>query len=291
MWYRIAQARQTAVYSPGLKSGAKQWAYITWSDTQGLQFWTSSGQLVGSQQPGKNTFDTLRSMEPYRFPSDFSYNLLLDAYRQGKAAEQHIGLIQQQYHQNAQPQVIKQILSKYFANYRTKPQLNADGNMTNLPEYYPPVNAQTNAATQQSLEREWMAAPKQPGEQAFQATPAQSQETGQQRRVRYQEAYNKAYQEYEANGRKMPFQQWKAQFDKLFTEGRYGTPGQQVAPAMNQVTTPNQAEGTYKMQQDANGNVHILQADGRAYAYVPADQVQYQLQYIKRMTGQTPTTK
>lgn len=133
-----------------------------------------------------------------------------------------------------------------------------------------------------------MAAPKQANEQGFQFTDAPTTETGQQYRARYTDAYAKAYAEYEANGRKMPFAQWKKQFDDNFSRGQYGTATGAVNPVMNQVQTQNQTSGTYQMSQDAVGNVSIVQSDGRVYAYIPASQVQYQIAYIQKMTGKTP---
>jgi hypothetical protein len=137
------------------------------------------------------------------------------------------------------------------------------------------------------------------------ATPAQPAplgnvtpqgETDSQRRYRYTQAYAAAYEQYQATPpqNRMPFQQWKAQFDQSFNQGRVLNPASQPTRPLisgepsQYVTTQNQSQGTYKLVQDAAGNVQIQQADGRVYAFIPAAEVPYQGEYIKRMTGQAP---
>ena len=148
--------------------------------------------------------------------------------------------------------------------------------------------SQEDAVTRQKMEQEYLAAPKKANEQGFQFTDAQPTETGEQYRARYTDAYKKAYDAYEANRIKMPFQQWKKQFDDDFARGQFRTDAGPTQPVMNQVQTQNQTAGTYQMKQDAFGNVSIVQQNGLVYAYIPASQVQYQTAYIKKMTGATP---
>jgi hypothetical protein len=264
-----------------------QWSSATWNPQYGLQFWTSNGKLIGSQQPNSSVFQTLRGFEPYRFKSDFTDKIILDLYRRGKSIEQAVQQARSQ-NPNITPQQIAQVSSRYMKEYYVTPKFDEQGNLQNLPEYYPQQSQQEDAAIRQNMEREYLAAPKKSNEQGFQFTDSQPTETGQQYRARYTDAYAKAYAAYEANGRKMPFAQWKKQFDDDFARGQYGTAAGQVNPVMNQVQTQNQTAGTYEMRQDAVGNVSIVQSDGRAYAYIPASQVPYQTAYIKQMTGKTP---
>lgn len=272
-----------------LNRAQNQWSSVTWNPQYGLQFWTSNGKLIGSQQPGSSVFQTLRGFEPYRFKSDFTDKIILDLYRRGKSIEQ---AVQQARSQNPSitPQQIAQVSSQYMKEYYVTPKFDEQGNLQNMPEYYPQQSAQEDAVIRQNMEQEYLAAPKKANEQGFQFTDAQPTETGQQYRARYTDAYAKAYAAYEANGRKMPFQQWKKQFDDDFARGQFGSAAGPVNPVMNQVQTQNQNTGTYQMKQDAAGNVSIVQSDGRVYAYIPASQVQYQSAYIKKMTGATPTS-
>lgn len=110
---------------------------------------------------------------------------MLDLYRQGKAAEGELSSFQATRNQSPSPQAAVAIFAKYFANYHVQPQLDANGNLTNPPNYYPKSDANTDAASRQKLEQEWLATPKQTGEQGFQFTEAQPQETGAQYRARY----------------------------------------------------------------------------------------------------------
>lgn len=305
MWYRVAQLydtqgknllefntevpRSNPVTLSGLPGGfnnqsLKQWSSITWSPQRGLQFWNSSGKLIGTQNPGATVFETLRTLEPQRLKSDFTDKIVLDVYRRGKVIEQAVSSARQQ-NPSLTLQQATQIAAQQMRGYYITPRFDDNGNLQNLPEYYPQQSAQDDAGIKQMMAQEYNTTPRQPGEKNIEFTEVTSEETGQQYRKRYTDAYNRAYAEYNANGSKIPFTQWKKQFDDAFARGQTGFNNQ---PVMNQVTTQNQAAGTYKMQQDAAGNVSILQSDGRAYAYIPASQVQYQIAYIKKMTGQTP---
>lgn len=270
-----------------LNRAQNQWSSATWTPQYGLQFWTNTGKLIGSQQPGATVFQTLRTFEPYRFKSDFTDKIVFDLYRRGKSIEQAVSVARSQ-NPTITPQQLTQVVASYMKEYYVTPKFDEQGNLQNLPEYYPQQSAQEDSVIRQNLEREYLAAPKQANEQGFQFTDAPTTETGQQYRARYTDAYAKAYAEYEANGRKMPFAQWKKQFDDNFSRGQYGTATGAVNPVMNQVQTQNQTSGTYQMSQDAVGNVSIVQSDGRVYAYIPASQVQYQIAYIQKMTGKTP---
>lgn len=271
---------------PTLNRIQNQWSSVTWSPQYGLQFWTSNGKLVATQRPGVGVFETLRAFEPYRLKSDFTDKIVFDLYRRGKSIEQ---AVRQARIQNPAitPQQITQVVSQYMKEYYVTPKFDAQGNLQNLPEYYPQQSAQEDAVIRQNIEREYLTG--QPNEQGFQFANSQSTETGQQYRARYSDAYAKAYASYEANGSKMPFAQWKKQFDEDFARGAYGTNIGLAQPARNQVRSQNQPEGTYRMIQDASGNVSILQNDNRAYSYIPASEVRYQLQYIQKMTGKLPS--
>lgn len=291
-----AQGKQVAFtgvpqqFQSTINRAQNQWSSATWNPQYGLQFWTSNGKLIGSQQPGSSVFQTLRGFEPYRFKSDFTDKIILDLYRRGKSIEQAVQQARSQ-NPNITPQQVAQVASQYMKEYYVTPKFDEQGNLTNMPEYYPQQSAQEDAVIRQNMEQEYLAAPKQPNERGFDFYDAPAAETGQQYRARYTAAYTKAYEAYEANGRKMPFDQWKKQFDDDFRRGVYGTAAGVSNPAMGQVQSQNQAEGTYKMVQDVAGNVSIVETQsGRAYAYVPASEVQYQLAYIKKMTGQTPKT-
>lgn len=316
MWYRSAQlydtsgknllefgpfvmpqqGRQVALtgvpttFQPVIQKAQNQWSNVTWSPQYGLQFWTANGRLIGTQKPNATIFNTIRTFEPYRFKSDFTDKIVFDIYRRGKLIEQAVHVARNQ-NPLITPQQISQVAASYMKDYYVTPKFDEQGNIQNLPEYYPQQSIQEDAIIRQNIEREYLAAPKAANEQGFQFTDKQSTETGQQYRARYTEAYAKAYAAYEANGRKMPFAQWKKQFDDSFARGQYGSATGVVNPLMNQVQTQNQPSGTYEMRQDAAGNVSIVQSDGRAYAYIPADQVQYQIAYIQKMTGKTPVVK
>lgn len=284
--FAMPQGKQVAL--TGMPRGLQnQWSSATWNPQYGLQFWTSNGKLIGSQQPGSSVFQALRGFEPYRFKSDFTDKIVFDLYRRGKSIEQ---AVQQARSQNPTitPQQIAQVASQYMKEYYVTPRLDEQGNLQNLPEYYPQQSAQEDAVIRQNMEQEYASAPRTANERGFQFTDTRSTETGQQYRARYTDAYAKAYALYEANGSKMPFAQWKKQFDDNFARGQYGTATSAVNPAGNQVQTQNQTAGTYQMKQDAAGNVSIVQQDGRVYAYIPSTQVQYQSAYIKKMTGKTP---
>ena len=102
-WTGVPQQFQST-----LNRAQNQWSSVTWNPQYGLQFWTSNGKLIGSQQPGSSVFQTLRGFEPYRFKSDFTDKIILDLYRRGKSVEQ---AVQQARSQNPSitPQQIAQV--------------------------------------------------------------------------------------------------------------------------------------------------------------------------------------
>jgi hypothetical protein len=285
MWYREAQTYNALNQS----SNAKQWSNVTWNPKSGLQFWNADGKLIVAQQPNTTIFETLRSVEPMRFKSDYTDRILLDVYERSKAIAQAI-VAARQTNPSMTTQQVSQITNQYMSVYSQNNQLDSEGNLQNAPEYYPQTTPQSEAQNRQNIEKDYLAAPKRPGDKNFEFTQAQPQETGDQYRARYTTAYDKAYAEYEANGRKIPFTQWKKQFDENFSRG-VSNANSPNPSTMNQVQTQNQPVGTYRMIQDSVGNISIAQADGRIYAYIPASEVQYQIEYIKKMTGKTPVVK
>lgn len=165
-----------------------------------------------------------------------------------------------------------------------------------------PAQDQTPAALQQAMAKyadpTWQPAPPPaaPAQPAASSNVTPPGETDAQRRARYTQAYAAAYEQYESTPPqdRMPFQQWKAQFDQRFNQNLVANPISQPARPLlsgepsQYVATPNQSQGTYKLVQDAAGNVQIQQADGRVYAFIPASEVPYQGEYIRKMTGQQP---
>jgi len=267
---------------PLMSRADREWSSITWNPSNGLQFWNQQGKLIGTQQPNTTLFDTLRAFEPSRFASDVTDNLILDVYQRSKYADQAIQKARAQ-NPSLTPQQYNQILSQYMKEYFIKPEFDENGNLQNRPSYYPQKTPQEAAAIRQNLQTEYLAAPKKNGETGFQFTETGTPANGDYR-SRYNHAYNQAYAEYEANGSRTPFAQWKKQFDDSFWKG-YNNNANAV---QNQVRTQNQNTGTYQLNKDSSGNVSIVQANGRVYAYIPASEVQYQLDYIKKMTGKTP---
>lgn len=142
----------------------------------------------------------------------------------------------------------------------------------------------------------WAPAAEPASQPAPSSNVAPQGETDSQRRARYTRAYAAAYEQYQATPAqsRMPFQQWKAQFDQRFNQNLVLDPTSQPTQPLlagepdKYVTTQNQPQGTYKLVQDAAGNVQIQQVDGRVYAFIPASEVPHQGGYIKRMTGQAP---
>ncbi|MBS1722876.1 MAG: hypothetical protein JSS66_07980 [Armatimonadetes bacterium] len=222
-------------------------------------------------------------MEPSRLKSDVTDRVLLDVYRQSVAASQAVQKAAQSTGKQLDSAAVSKVWAQYLANYAYQP--GAQPGTAAPTEYMPAGN---DAATRQTLETDVANAPRQQAN-GFQFTqPMPQQETNGQYRQRYMDAYNRAYAEYEANGSRMPFKQWKAQFDAAFTAGRVQPP---TGAVTNQVSSQNQPQGTYRLVEDSMGNVQIVQTDGRVYSYIPYDQVQYQLPYIKQMTGKAPLTK
>ena len=281
---KIVQHNSTPqALSPLLNRISSRWSSITWNPSKGLQFWTREGKLIGSQTPGVNIFDTLRAFEPSRFSSDITDKIILDVYQRGKYAEQAIQKAKSQ-NPSLNPQQYNQILSSYMKEYYVNPSYDENGNLQNLPTHYPQKTPQEESTIRQHLQTEYLSAPKKPGESGFQFTETANTTNASDYRARYNQAYNQAYAEYESNGSKMPFVQWKKQFDDAFWKG-YNNNSNTI---QNQVTTQNQNIGTYQLNKDSVGNVSIVQSDGRVYAYIPSTEVPYQLDYIKKMTGKAP---
>jgi hypothetical protein len=142
------------------------------------------------------------------------------------------------------------------------------------------------AATQNQLEQSMFSkygdSEYLPAAQAGQAAPTQTQETDQDKRARYTQSYNTAYQQWIQDGQKIPFQQFKANFDKQFQTASSGQrlPGYEAAQ-----TAP---QGQYTAREDGHGGVSLYAPNAQQpYSTIPASQrsAPSNQAYIQKMTG------